>query len=123
MVRPLKASRNKTKSQLCPPVDYEEKGDDFSGCKLYSIVAWDHVSWPGNDFFIGSRATDDGVKAAATNSMSVLTNLAGEYDPALGKYQPPKPFLNWKEVVDDRMRNGILRLWDPSRIWQSAEPF
>ena len=122
MVRPLRASGNKTKSQLCPPVDYEEKGDDFSECKLYSIVAWDHVSWPGNDFFIGSRATDDGVKAAATNSMSVLTNLAGEYDSTLGKYQAPKPFLNWKEVVDDMMRNGILRLWDPSRIWQSAEP-
>jgi len=66
---------------------------------LYSIVAWDHVSWPGNDFFVGSRATDDGVKAAATNSMSVLTGVKGEYDPTRGKYQPPQPYTNWGAYI------------------------
>ncbi|MAA78614.1 MAG: hypothetical protein CL916_05095, partial [Deltaproteobacteria bacterium] len=33
---------------------------------LYKFVAWDHFSWPGNDFFANSRQTDDGVSAAAT---------------------------------------------------------
>ena len=118
MVRPLRAAGNEAKSQLCPPTAYAEKGDDFSGCDLYSIVAWDHVSWPGNDFFLGSRATDDGVKAAATNSMTVLTGMEGIYDPTYGMYQPPKPFRNWKEVVE---KNG-LRLWNPAatdRLCQS----
>ena len=46
-------------------------------CELYSMVAWDHVSRPGNDFFGGARATDDGVKAAATDSMRTLTGIAG----------------------------------------------
>src|SRR5262245_27697119 len=70
IVRPLMVPGNQRKSQLCRPVAYGEEGDDFSECGMYSIVAWDPVSWPGNDFFIGSRSTDDGVKSAATNCMS-----------------------------------------------------
>lgn len=49
------------KPLLCKPEDYQESGDDFSNCKLFKIVAWDHVSYPGNDFFVLSRHTDDGV--------------------------------------------------------------
>ena len=63
-----------------------------SDCMLFSIVAWDHVSWPGNDFFAGSRCTDDGVKAAATNSMFALTGIEGHYDPDRGAYLPPPPY-------------------------------
>jgi len=122
MVRPLRVPGNRAKSQLCPPVAYAEKGDDFSGCSLYSIVAWDHVSWPGNDYFAGARATDDGVKAAATSSMSVLTGVGGEYDPAHGKYQPPQPYSDWAAVVDAKMRSGNLRLWNPLAVWRTVEP-
>ena len=82
-VRPL-LQGNLAKSQLCPPQAYAEVGDDFTGCLLFSMVAWDHVSWPGNDFFAGSRCTDDGVKAAATNSMAVLTGIEGRYDAERG---------------------------------------
>jgi hypothetical protein len=46
LVRPLLAPGNARKSQLCPPETYEDKGDDFSRCTLFSLVAWDHVSWP-----------------------------------------------------------------------------
>ena len=98
MVRPL-LKGNDAKSQLCPPTDYAEEGDDFARCLLFSIVAWDHVSWPGNDFFGGSRCTDDGVKAAATDSMAVLTGIEGRYDPGRGAYVPPPPFRTWEEVV------------------------
>lgn len=38
LVRPLMAPGNQAKSQLCPPVVYAEKDDDFSRCCLYSIV-------------------------------------------------------------------------------------
>lgn len=116
MIRPLTAAGNRAKSQLCPPTAYAEDGDDFTGCTLFSIVAWDHVSWPGNDFFLGSRATDDGVKAAATDSMMVLTGVEGTYDPTCGKYQPPKPFRNWGEVV----KQYGLRLWKPAAVWSPA---
>ena len=119
MVRPLSIPGNQKKSQLCPPVGYTEHGDDFSGCSLYSFVAWDHVSWPGNDFFSGSRTTDDGVKAAATNSMSVLTGVQGQYDPVHGKYQPPHPYKTWNEVVGDCIRKRGLRLWHPRAVWKS----
>lgn len=122
MVRPLRVPGNQAKSQLCPPVVYAENGDDFSECTLYSIVAWDHVSWPGNDFFEGSRATDDGVKAAATSSMFVLTGVEGSYDAACGAYLPPQRYSNWGAVVDDRMRRGNLRLWNPLAIWRAVEP-
>ena len=69
-VRPL-TQGNECKPQLCLPNTYAEANDDFRDCELFSFVAWDHVSWPGNDFYIGFRATDDGVKAAATSSMAV----------------------------------------------------
>lgn len=118
LVRPLRAAGNQAKSQLCHPSAYSEDGDDFSGCTLYSLVAWDHVSWPGNDFFTGARATDDGVKAAATSSMSVLTGVAGEYDAARGIYQPPEPYRNWEAVVSERIRTHRLRLWDPLAVWR-----
>ncbi len=120
IVRPLMVPGNQRKSQLCRPVAYAERGDDFSDCALYSIVAWDHVSWPGNDFFIGSRATDDAVKSAATNSMSVLTGVEGKYDPARAKYQPPHPYRNWKTVVEDGVRTRHLRLWNPLTVWSSV---
>lgn len=103
MIRPLLRG-NAGKSQLCPPSAYAEDGDDFSDCALTSIVAWDHVSWPGNDFFGGSRSTDDGVKAAATDSMAVLTGFVGHYDPNRGAYLPPAPYLNWNDVV---RQNGL----------------
>jgi hypothetical protein len=116
MVRPLTRPGNAAKSQLCRPEAYAESGDDFSGCTLYSLVAWDHVSWPGNDFFVGSRATDDGVKAAATSAMSVLTRVAGHYDAAQGKYQPPAEFRDWGAVVDREIRERQLRLWNPEAV-------
>ncbi len=103
MVRPL-LQGNAGKSQLCPPCHYAEDGDDFSACILFSIVAWDHVSWPGNDYFGGSRCTDDGVKAAATDSMAVLTGVQGRYDPQRGAYLPPEPYRTWGEVV---LQNGL----------------
>lgn len=121
MVRPLRAQGNAGKSQLRRPVDYAEGGDDCSDCDLYSIVAWDHVSWPGNDFFIGARATDDGVKAAATSSMSVLTGVEGAYDSATAKFQPPRPYHDWGQVVEDGIRARGLRLWNPRAVWQPVE--
>ena len=66
---------------------------------MFSIVAWDHVSWPGNDFYGGARCTDDGVKAAATNAMAVLTGVTGQYDQAQSAYLPPTPYRTWGEVV------------------------
>ncbi len=100
-VRPL-TKGNQHKPQLCRPQVYEDPGDNFSHCELFSFVAWDHVSWPGNDFYIGSRATDDGVKAAATNSMAVMTEIEGHYDGQTNTYNPPKPFGDWGDAVQQR---------------------
>jgi hypothetical protein len=98
LVRPLTRG-NENKSQLCKPKQYEEEGDNFTDCELSSFVAWDHVSWPGNDFYLGSRATDDGVKAAATNAMAVMTGIEGKYDPQRNQYDPPAGYRNWQDVV------------------------
>ena len=73
--------------------------DDFSNCELFSFVAWDHVSWPGNDFYIGSRATDDGVKAAATSSMAAMTGVEGMYNTRTYKYESPSGYTNWNDVI------------------------
>jgi len=102
-VRPL-TQGNQSRPQLCQPQDYEETGDDFSTCDLFSLVAWDHVSWPGNDFYIGSRATDDGVKAAATSSMLAMTGVQGVYNPTSNCYEPPKEYRTWNSVI---IKNNI----------------
>ena len=44
LVRPLCIAGNENKPQLCRPTDFEEEGEDFAGCGLHSIVAWNHVS-------------------------------------------------------------------------------
>ena len=111
-VRPL-AQGNK--SQLCLPEDYQEKDDDFSSCELFSFVAWDHVSWPGNDFYVNSRNTDDGVKAAATSSMMTMTGIMGKYDPRNNQYRPPAEYRMWEEVVSRnklkiRVKDNLLVL-------------
>ena len=98
LVRPL-VQGNENKSQLSSPVTFNENGVDFSDCFLFSFVAWDHVSWPGNDFYVGSRATDDGVKAAATSSMQSITGIKGEYSTEKFAYYPPSKFHSWNGVV------------------------
>mgnify|MGYP006305994949 FL=1 len=98
LVRPLLQAGPQL-PQLCPPEAYEEAGDDFSECDLYSVVAWDHVSWPGNDFYAGQRATDDGVKAAATDSMYQITGFAGFYDPVRHAYVLPGNAGTWGHLV------------------------
>jgi hypothetical protein len=98
IVRPL-LQGNPDKPQLCPPTAYGEPEDNFSDCQLFSVVAWDHVSWPGNDFYGGSRCTDDGVKAAATDSMRQITGIAGHYDPVSHQYRPPNQYHTWAELV------------------------
>ncbi|MBK8901752.1 MAG: hypothetical protein IPM53_11250 [Anaerolineaceae bacterium] len=98
LVRPL-THGNEHKPQLCHPAAYEEPGDDFNSCELVSVVAWDHVSWPGNDFYAGSRATDDGVKGAATDVTAVMTGIPGMYNPRTYKYEPPFIYRNWHELV------------------------
>jgi hypothetical protein len=59
---------------------------------LVSIVAWDHFSWPGNDYWGGARQTDDGVKAASTDTMLQVTGVDGLYSKSQGRYLPPIPF-------------------------------
>jgi len=103
IVQPLAKSKLEGRSQLSRPQDYEGsvggESDDFSSCDLFSFVAWDHVSWPGNDFWGGSRATDDGVKAAATDSMYKLSGVEGRYDGRLRQYMPPDPYKTWEAVL------------------------
>lgn len=98
MIRPL-TQGNKGKSQLAQLSAFEEASDDFSNGLLFSVVAWDHVSWPGNDFYVNSRATDDGVKAAATSSMFAMTGIEGTYNKESYTYQPPAPYQNWNQVI------------------------
>jgi hypothetical protein len=90
------------KPQLSRPVAHADDDEDrerLAACRLFSFVAWDHVSWPGNDFYGGARATDDGVKAAATNSMEVMTGVAGRYSARRNEYLPPEPHRTWGGLV------------------------
>ena len=98
LIRPL-TKGNERKSQLCQPDTYAETGDDFTNYELFSFVAWDHVSWPGNDFYVNARSTDDGVKAAATSMMMAMTGIEGKYDARSYRYLPPAAYADWRDVV------------------------
>ncbi|WP_420642812.1 hypothetical protein [Candidatus Leptofilum sp.] len=108
LVRPL-TQGNESKPQLCHPTAYQEPGDDFSNCELVSVVAWDHVSWPGNDFYVGSRATDDGVKGAATDVTAVLTGITGHYNLQTYQYEPPLGYTNWLDVIEKQKRTLAVK--------------
>lgn len=71
---------------------------DNSASMKHSIVAWDMVSYPGNDFWTNHRQTDDGVKAAATNVMSKMTGCEGYYDRKKFKYLP-KDYRLWQDCL------------------------
>jgi hypothetical protein len=103
LVRPF-TKGNENKPQLCEPRIYEEDQDDFRDCGLFSLVAWDHVSWPGNDFYLGIRSKDAGIKAAATNSMAAVTGVKGYYYVYTNTYKPPERYVYWNNVV---MQNEI----------------
>ena len=109
LVRPLMKG-NAHRPQLCQPQIYADPDEDYSDYLLCSLVAWDHVSWPGNDFYAGSRATDDGVKAAATSVMTTMTGIKGTYDSRTNKYMPPTPFRTWGELV--RQKHIPLQVGD-----------
>lgn len=109
MVRPL-VPDNEGKSQLCEPSFLGDNAGNFSDCELYSLVAWDHVSWPGNDYYLNDRVTDDGVKAAATDTMFVMTGIKGRYSKGEKRYVPPSNFTNWNEVINQN--NISLRVTD-----------
>jgi hypothetical protein len=112
LVRPLTLG-NTEKPQLCLPEQYEDTSGEFVDIELFSVVAWDHVSWPGNDFYVGSRATDDGVKAAATNSMAVMTGLAGQYNAVSNTYDPSEGYSVWGNVVTQKK----LKISVQDNIW------
>lgn len=113
-VRPL-LQGNVERPQLCAATHYAEAGDDLSDCRLYSIVAWDHVSWPGNDYWGGARMTDDGVKAAASDLMRAITGIEGRYDAGRSGYQPPAAYPTWEALAQDQ--DTQLRLVDRLQIF------
>jgi hypothetical protein len=100
-VRPF-LQGNAYKPQLCQPARYAEQDDDLDHCRLYSLVAWDPVSWPGNDYWAGARMTDDGVKAAATDLMRAITGESGRYDRDACCYRPPPPYPTWEALAQDK---------------------
>lgn len=99
-IRPLTLGRGHP--QLSRPAVFDEGDDGLQDALLFSLVAWDHVSWPGNDFWGGARATDDGVKAAATDCMYRITGVEGHYDPDRNCYRPPPGGGTWEALVKQR---------------------
>jgi len=112
-VRPLNQG-NGTKPQLCPPEIYAEKGEDLEACRLYSLAAWEPTCWPGDSFWGGARASDEGAKAAATDVLRALTGIEGQYDPQRHAYQPPPPYRTWEQLA--RNQPVSLRIGDNLQI-------
>jgi len=98
LVRGSNRHRTNAVGQLASPSEilgFTDKDE----LELYSFVAWDHVSWPGNDFYAMDRCTDDGVKAAATSLMTEMTGIEGCYDSEDNIYKPCGTDESWEQLV------------------------
>lgn len=112
--RTVVSSQNKrTTKQLAFPI-----GTSGETHTLVSLVEWDHFSWPGNIFWKQLRQTDGGVKAASTNTMQVITGIAGSYDKITGCYLPPKSSESWKDVA----QNNHIVLSGELTVYPIAKP-
>jgi hypothetical protein len=71
MIRPL---QDLPQAQKASQLEFPKDGADYNNgdFRLVKIVAWDHFSYPGNDIWRDSRATDDGVTAASTNTFEAM---------------------------------------------------
>lgn len=71
MIRPLQVL---PQAQKASQLEFPKDGADYNNrdFRLVKIVAWDHFSYPGNDIWRDSRATDDGVTAASTNTLEAM---------------------------------------------------
>lgn len=93
--------KNREKTQLSHPSDLEEVKGEFENTKLFKIVAWDHVSLPGNDFLSGSKWTDDGVTAGGTDAMKhLMGGIEGHYNAKMGEYCPPRGYRTWGQYAE-----------------------
>lgn len=81
----------------------------LSEAPLYKVVAWDHFSWPGNDFFANARQTDDGVSSAATSSMQELIPKPKDWEyryvPERAKFLPYHQGRErlWRQVAPEQL--------------------
>lgn len=92
------AENQKLRQQLNHPENF---GAEFAGCTLVKLVAADALAVPGNDFNIGSRATDEGNAAAATDIQSKLTGFGGKYLLASGRFERNKYSYYLEDEEDD----------------------
>lgn len=95
LVRP--GNRHPDKPQLCRP---EEYGTQYRNCEFFSVVAWDPVSFPGNEANKGERWTDDGVKAMATNAIAKILGISGNFYNNLTHTFLPQGMTSWLPIIN-----------------------
>lgn len=76
----------------------EEFKPEYRNCEFYKVVAGDPVSYPGNDSYVDSRYTDEGVMGHATNLMKVVTGKEGKYEEGQFKRQDGR---EWEITHDE----------------------
>lgn len=101
--RSLYDKRCKGLPQLMPPSEYASYIADVykvdrSYDMLCTLVSWDHYSFPGNDWLINSRNTDDGNKGASTTELYSITQHSGYYD---GEGYKCRANEYWEDYVKD----------------------
>lgn len=67
--------------------------DDF---EIFSVVAGDPVSFPGNDMYIDSKFTDEGAQGGATDLVTKITGIPGHYDQGMWRTRNNTPWQNIK---------------------------
>lgn len=92
--------------QLCAPKDYGKK---YSQCDLVSLVDSDHVTKPGNSYWLkGSRENDNAAKTAATEVIPAITGQKGIYHVDTKKMVPQDPpNQTWARYMKE---DGLLRV-------------
>lgn len=71
-------------------------------CKVYTGIAGDHLSFPGNDGYAGSPATHEGGTCTRTNVYEKITGVEGNFVPSRTLYIPPQKYNYWLDVCTDK---------------------
>lgn len=83
---------------LAPGTKYKE----LEKLKVYTGIAGDHLSFPGNDGYVGSPSTHEGGCCTRTNVYTKITGEDGVYDNKIMVYKPgSEKYKKWINVCDD----------------------
>ena len=83
------------KTNISNIIEPEKYSNEVKDCSLYRIVAGDAISYPGNDMYVNSKDTDEGLIGGSSNLMGKVVNTNVCY----GEYKSSARYENDRRIA------------------------